>query len=124
MFISSLNIFSRKFVATPVRGTKVGAVPLNQTFELNIANNGVIFLRNAKVISVSDGGISVNIGWGSTNLSWLIETNSLTKFFDANGQTVAYTDISDGSNITVTGQLAGADRGVPLINAQFIRVLQ
>lgn len=139
-FVSSLRPFSKKFVANstasasasgPLSGGSISALGAvasstgkSPMLELNIADNGLVFMRNAKVVSISDDKkIHVVIGWSDINFSWAVETNVLTKFLDAKGQKADSTTIHVGDTVTVTGEISGSSGSEPLITAEFIRIL-
>jgi len=140
LFVSSLHLSTKKITTTSVANASAGGVLLggatnfsgamasstgkSSMFELNIANNGLVFLRNAKVISISgDQKIHVTIGWGNTSFSWSVGTDALTKFLDSKGVKADFSQIKVGGTVIVTGDLVGNDGAEPLINAEFIRIL-
>jgi hypothetical protein len=106
-------------------GNAAGAVasssPAQQPMlEVNIANNGLVLLRGARVVSVSGGTIQVAVAFGAGNFTWKARTNSDTEFFASDGQKGTLDDIVAGDTVTVTGMLADGG-GQPAINAEFVR---
>ena len=88
--------------------------------EIHIANNGLVLLRGARVLSVSGTTIRIGIEWDSSDFTWQVNTGYNTKFFSSNGEKETFTDIAAGDSITVTGHLSGAG-GNPAVDAQFVR---
>src|SRR3989344_3016317 len=56
------------------------------TLELHIANNGLVLLEGARVVSLSGGRIRVEMAWGAASFTWVTNTNSNTKYFSSNGE--------------------------------------
>lgn len=79
--------------------------------EVHIANNGMVYIQGAKVLSVSDTTIVVYTFWGNTKFKWTVLTDGIkygpryfgTDFFDAKGNRISVKDIQVGSFITVNG---------------------
>ncbi len=88
--------------------------------EAHIANNGLVLLRGARVVSISGTVINVEMAWGPAQFAWTVQTTSNTKFFAPTGEKETLADIQPGTVVTVTGMLAGS-RGEPTISAQFVR---
>ena len=88
--------------------------------EMHIANNGLVLLEGARVISLSGARIRVEMKWSSGTFAWVAQTNSKTKFFASNGERSALSDIRVGDTLTVTGMLTD---GSPerTLNATFVR---
>lgn len=87
---------------------------------INIANNGLVFVRGARVTSITDDKIQASMSWGYTDFAWTIETSGLTKFLNNKGQKQTVFDIKVGDIIVVTGKLVG-DNNQLTINAEFVR---
>lgn len=94
-----------------------GRVPLS---ELHIANDGMIFLRDATVVSTAPGLLQVSATWSGVAFNWVVKTDENTKFVSADGQPETLGAIEDGDLVTVTGQLTGGG-AEPTIAAQFVR---
>ena len=88
--------------------------------EVHIANNGLVLLRGAHVISRSGSLIRVKMAWGSSDFVWAIQTGPGTKFFTAEGEKGALMDISIGDSITATGKIVRSGNE-PMIDAEFVR---
>jgi hypothetical protein len=91
--------------------------------EMHIANNGLVLLRGAHVISVSGGTIQVGMSWNSVQFTWVAQTNSSTLFFTAAGERETSPDIQIGDTVTVTGTLVAAG-SQPTIDAEYIDVVR
>ncbi len=88
--------------------------------ELHIAANGLVLLRGATVVSVSNHTIRASLTWGPDDFVWLVQTDYSTKFIDPKGERGSLSDIRPGASITVTGMLTGGGTE-PTINANFVR---
>ncbi len=88
--------------------------------EIHIANNGIILLRGARIVSITGGALQVDMAWGAADFTWLLNTNTNTKFIASNGEKETLADLQTGSTVTVTGQLVGSG-GEPTIDAEFVR---
>ena len=87
---------------------------------INIANNGLVLLRGARITSISGETIYVEIKWNSTNLAWVVKTNLNTKFWTSAGEKQSLADMRGGDIVSVTGQLT--ENGTePTIYAEFVR---
>jgi hypothetical protein len=114
---ASAQALSAPAVATDVR-------PL----ELHIAQNGLILLRSAKIVSIHGSALTLATNWGSTEFTWVARTNSTqydahsfgTKLLARDGSTVGFNDFQIGDLVTVTGTLDGAATE-PTIEADSIR---
>ena len=90
------------------------------TLEMHIANNGLVLLEGARVTSLSGSRLRVEMAWGSGAFSWVVKTNSRTKFFAPNGEKIALEDIRVGDTLTVTGMLTEGGTE-PTMDAAFVR---
>ncbi len=88
--------------------------------EVHIANNGLMLLRGATVISNSRGTIRVGMVWGSADFTWTVTTDFGTKYLTSKGEKETLEDIKVGDIVTITGMLieSGAE---PTINAEHVR---
>ncbi|MFH0890842.1 MAG: hypothetical protein V1856_02315 [Candidatus Liptonbacteria bacterium] len=86
----------------------------------NIANNGLIILRGARVISSSDGVIHVVTAWNSVSFLWEIQTRIFTEFITSKGEKETPAEVRVGDMVIITGDLiqGGAE---PVVSAQFVR---
>ena len=92
----------------------------DQTLELHIANNGLVLLRGARVVSTSGNTMSVKIAWGSEEFSWIIRGNSDTRFLNSEGEHIKSSDIRVGDYVVVTGNL-DTIASQPTVVAQYVR---
>lgn len=91
-----------------------------QARELTIANNGLVFLRGAKVESASGSGFTVVIEWSSMSQTWSVHTSSATKYYDVDGHLLKAPVLRAGDGITVTGTIVPGAVGNS-IDAQYVR---
>ncbi len=104
------------------RAATLPVTPLSKqpTLGVNIANNGLIILRGARVVSSSNGIVRVVTAWDSISFTWGIQTKSFTEFITSRGEKEALEDVRAGDIVTITGDLVQG--GVePVIVAQFMR---
>ena len=88
--------------------------------EMHIANNGLVLLEGARVLSLSGGRIRVEMAWGAASFTWVTNTNSNTKYFSSNGEKTTLASVEVGDTLAITGMLTrgGAE---PTIAATFVR---
>ena len=105
---------------------EAGATPYKEIpiYEVHIANNGSILLKDALVISILGDDIRVGMDWDFASFSWRVQTSPTsigTKFIKPNNEKGEFSEIEVGNLITVTGRIleGGAE---PVIDAQFIRL--
>lgn len=94
-----------------------GSAPM---VEMHIANNGLVLLRGARVVSISGGTVHVEMAFGGADFTWALSTNSNTQFFSSQGGKEAFTDVREGDIVTATGMLAGGGTE-PVVDTQFVR---
>lgn len=101
----------------PAVATSTKKAPM---LEVHIANNGLMLLRGATVISNSRGTIRVGMVWGSADFTWTVKTDFGTKYLTSKGEKETLEDIEVGDIVTITGMLteSGAE---PTINAEHVR---
>jgi len=98
----------------------VPAAKSAQMLGINIANNGLVLLRGARVSAISGEIIYVEMKWNVARLTWTIRSNLNTKFLTSTGEKQSLADIRVGDIVNVTGELSDDGTG-PVINAQFVR---
>lgn len=88
--------------------------------EMHIANNGLMLLRGARVVSVSGDVIRISMEWDSGDFTWMVHVDPNTTFLTSEGERTTMADIQVNDSVTVTGMLteSGAE---PTIQARFIR---
>jgi hypothetical protein len=89
------------------------------TSEVHIANNGLVLLRGARVLSLSGDTIHVEIVLSSATFTWAAQTGPGTKFITQSGDKGALADIQVGDSITVTGVLLSGGTE-PVITTQYV----
>lgn len=87
---------------------------------INIANNGSVLLRGARVTDVFGRTIQTNLSWASADFTWTVEAPNNAKFFDHKGQKQTISDIKVGDIVTVTGKLVSKNNKM-VISAEFVR---
>jgi len=96
--------------------------------QVTIANNGTVYLKGARIESISGKNLVVSTTWKVVKIQWTIVTNGSsygkhqfgTSFFDSKGNNLAISDFNVGDIISVSGTL-DVDSEVPTINADYIR---
>ncbi|OGG54136.1 hypothetical protein A3C20_02385 [Candidatus Kaiserbacteria bacterium RIFCSPHIGHO2_02_FULL_55_25] len=88
--------------------------------EMNIANNGLVLLRGARVTDISGTTLTVTMAWGGTDFIWKVHTLYNTKYFTAQGEKGSLADIRTGDVITVSGALS-ENGAQPAVEAVFVR---
>ena len=107
-----------------------GNTPL-RPLEMHIANNGLVLLRSAKVVSVQGDTITVSTAWGSADFTWTVRTDTShfetrsfgTRFIDRDGKKGSLGGVKVGSVVTITGAL-DPSAGEPTIDADSVRLLK
>jgi hypothetical protein len=99
---------------------EVGVNDATPMQEVHIANNGMMLLRGATVVSIDADIIRVAMDFGPSHFTWQIQNNSGTKFTSSSGVAESRADIKTGDMITVTGTLVYGGND-PLIHAVYIR---
>lgn len=88
--------------------------------EMHIANNGLVYIKNATVSAVDGTTITADISWQSSTFLWVIRTSALTRILHTDGTQGDLSRIHAGDRITVSGMLdIQAIR--PTVTAQNIR---
>ena len=88
--------------------------------EVHIANNGLVLLRGARVVSTSGSTFTVSMGWGEVDMQWKIQTDQSTTYFKQTGEKSAITAIHRGDFVTVTGMF-DVSASQETINADVVR---
>ncbi len=92
--------------------------------EMDIANDGLVYLASARIESFAGDSFTVGIAWGSTTFTWTVDTTSGkggTQFIQPGGNNSGtINDLTIGDAVDITGMLdPGASS--PTIDAQFVR---
>ena len=88
--------------------------------EVHIANNGLILLRGARVVAVSDSVLHVAMSWSGSDYIWIVNTDSGTKFYSSAGTSARREDMRVGDVLSVSGMLLGNGQGTGL-HAEYVR---
>ena len=88
--------------------------------EIHIANNGLVLLRGARVMSISGSTVHVEMTWGVSHFTWIVQTSSNTHILTPQGESTTLADIHIGDSVTVTGMLS-AHTTESTIDAEFVR---
>ena len=99
--------------------------------EMHIANNGLVLLRSAKVVSVSGTTLVVNTAWGSADFKWTVRINAKsfesrdfgTRMLDRDGKKTSLRSVQPGMLVTITGALDSTAQD-PTIDADSVRLLE
>lgn len=73
--------------------------------EVHIANNGFVLIRNATITSIAGSTITAEIAWGSSTLTWAVQTDGKTEFVQSDGEKGTLSGLKEGDMITITGEL-------------------
>ena len=101
---SSAFISAGVVIAILCAGTVVYAESA-PNLEVHIANNGFVLIRNATITSISGTTIEAEITWGSSTLTWEVQTDGKTDFVRSDGEKGTLTGLTEGNIITITGEL-------------------
>ncbi len=73
--------------------------------EIHIFDNGKVLVRGAKVLSVGSSSFTAVNSWGSSTLSWTVNTGSETEFIRRYGGKSNIAEISVGDYVSFNGVL-------------------
>ena len=73
--------------------------------EVHIANNGFVLIRNATITSIAGTTIEARIAWGSSTLTWKVQTDGKTEFVQPDGEKGTLSGLAAGDTVTITGEL-------------------
>jgi hypothetical protein len=112
LYISGYNVKDNKVSASTKEDVYIPAKG-NEILETHIANNGMVFLKGARVISVDGKIIKVASSWGKMNFIWTIKTNGEsvggrdfgTQFYNDRGEKIKVTDIRVGQFLQINGDI-------------------
>jgi hypothetical protein len=102
-----------------------------RTEEMHIANDGLVLLRSARVVSVNGTTLTLGMSWGATAFTWEVRTAASsygsheygTRFMDQSGNKITLDDIQIGGLVTITGMFDDTAK-VPTVDADTVRSLQ
>lgn len=135
----AFSLFAFLFSFPPQRAAAEGVVPAApaegstplRPLEMHIANNGLVLLRSARVVSLQGNTITVSTAWGSADFKWTVRTDLShfetrtfgTRFIDRDGKKGSISGVKIGSVVTITGALDPV-AGEPTIDADSVRLLK
>lgn len=93
---------------------------IGSTLEVHIYDNGKVLVRGAKVTAVSGATVTATTAWGSTSLSWTVNTDSSTEFVRNFGGKSGVSEISAGNYISFNGDLVITASGLT-VNAKTLK---
>ncbi|MBP6860285.1 MAG: hypothetical protein KBC38_01840 [Candidatus Pacebacteria bacterium] len=73
-----------------------------------IANDGSTLVRGAKITDVGDSSLTATTLVNGVTLSWAIDTDSETAFYEADGDSTVLADLSEGDYVSFSGTLTDA----------------
>jgi hypothetical protein len=88
--------------------------------EVNLASNGSVLVRGAKVTGVSGSSISATTNYGSSQLSWTVKTDGNTDFNANKGGATGLANIATGDTVSFSGSLDQAVSGLT-VNAKVVK---
>lgn len=115
--VSKINVDSAPAVAAASSSPSA----ISPILGINIANDGSVVVRGARVVEVSDNTITADISWGSAGFVWIAETSRITKFINNQGQKQTIADVKVGDIVTITGKLIKSGERFTA-DARFVRI--
>lgn len=91
------------------------------TLGMTIANNGLVYVKNATITSVSNKTLFVSISWGKADFPWTVETTYVTQFLRKDGTRGTLADFKAGDRVSVSGMLVSSSTE-PLLRAKSVRL--
>lgn len=102
------------------RAHKLGAHAVGSTLEVRINDDNSVVVRGAKVTAVSGSVITAQTAFGSTMLSWSVQTNADTRFANRADSSASLATIAVGDYISFSGSLNTAVTGLT-VNAKAVK---
>lgn len=100
--------------------SKIAAHAVGSTLEVRINNDNSVVVRGAKVTAVSGSLITAQTAFGSTVLSWSVQTNADTRFAYRGDSAASLGSISVGDYISFSGSLNTSAGGLT-VNANVVK---
>ncbi len=82
-----------------------GVRAVGSTLEVHINNNGKVLVRGAKITSINGSTITAMNMWGSTTMTWIVNTDTSTKSIRRYGGNSSLSEMSVGDYISFSGML-------------------
>ncbi len=124
-FMFSAIVFFFIVLETPPKAAAVdqviAATQSNRVLEMHIANNGLIFLKGARIQSISSNLLTVDMTWDATQFHWNVLVTPSTVFMKQDGEIMSLENLREGDTIMINGSIAGGISSWT-IDAQTIRV--
>jgi Arc/MetJ family transcription regulator len=115
--VADLSI--KRVHAQPVMPAATASSRRLPMLEMHVANNGLVLLRGATVIRSDANRLAVTIRWAESDFTWVVLTDSSTRFIGSDGAHEQSSDVSVGDTLTVSGMMIGGP--TPAMQAQYIR---
>lgn len=90
--------------------------------ELHIANNGLVYMQGARVISISRTTLVVASEWDAGAFRWSVETDGKTRVVLADGEKGDFSDVRVGAYVNINGLLVPSTFGQAM-QAESIRLV-
>ena len=133
VFVFGFLLFSFTYLLPDTKiaraeGTK-SSVPNKSILEVHLANNGMVYLRGAKVESISGTTLTVSTSWNAVKMLWTVRTDESyygkrhfgTNFLDSKGKTFALADLRQGNVVNISGTL-DPTHATPTVKADAVRI--
>jgi len=82
-----------------------GPGSVGSKLEVAISDNGRVIVRGAEVTEISGDVIRARTEWGTTALTWIIDTDTDTDFVEKGGSGSALANVSVGDYVSFSGQI-------------------
>jgi hypothetical protein len=74
-----------------------------------LSDNGGALVRGAEVTAISDSTITATTEWGDASLTWRIETDNETEYYDERGRDEDRDEIDVGDTVSFRGTIDDDD---------------
>lgn len=88
--------------------------------KLTVANNGSVYMGDARVVGIKNSTLEVQVSWQSANLRWNIEAAD-AQYLDASGEPMQPGLLRVGDLVSITGGLSSS-LSTPTVEARYIRL--
>lgn len=102
--LGALMLSLVSFAPTTAFATENSSTPASPSVSIT---NGKALVRGAKVASVSGTTINASVTWGTATLTWTINTDGATKYYNGLGNAGVFADIASGDSISFAGTISG-----------------
>jgi hypothetical protein len=101
----SILLSSASLAFAQTTAANSGPASVGSTLETHINNDGTVLVRGAKITSINGSTINATQTWGSYNVSWVVNTNTSTKFTRRFGGDSSLGEFTVGDYISFSGTL-------------------